>query len=224
MFIFVANLKSPRMQIIDLSHEIHDDMTVFSGTEPVRIYRKNKIETDGYNLHEIYINSHTGTHIDAPAHTQAGQKFLDDFPLEKFVGKGLMLQVGAFSGGEIPLSFFEAQKEKIKNCDFILLNSSWYKLWQTKDYHANYPILSLEAAEWLTQQNLKGIGLDMISIDKVDSQTLPLHAIVLGAGMLILENLNNLDALPESGFQLQCFPLKIRQADGSTSRILAFID
>ncbi len=212
------------MQIIDLSHEIHDDMTVFAGTPPVRIHRKNKIETDGYNLHEININSHTGTHIDAPAHTQSGQKFLDDFPLEQFVGKGLMLQVDAFSAGEIPLSFFESQKAKIKDCDFLLLNSSWHKLWQTEDYHYNFPVLSSKAAEWLTQQNLKGIGLDMISIDKEDSQKLPLHAIILGAGMLILENLNNLDALPESGFQLQCFPLKIREADGSTSRILAFID
>lgn len=212
------------MQIIDLSHEIHAEMTIFGGTEKPEIHRKNSIQKDGFNLHEIHINSHTGTHVDAPAHMVLGTKYLDDFPLSHFYGSGLMLQVNRFAGKEIPLSFFKNYEEQIQEVDFLLLNSSWHKLWESPDYHQNYPVLSLESAKWLTHFKLKGIGFDYISIDPVESQEVPLHKIILGAEILIIENLNNLDSLPEEGFYFQCLPLKINKADGSTARIVAFVE
>ncbi len=211
------------MQIIDLSHEIHEQMTVFGETEKPKIIRKNTIENDGYNLHELSFNSHTGTHVDAPNHMVLNGKHLDDFALEYFTGAGLMLHVGQFKASEIPLSFLKNYATEIQNAAFLILNSGWYKKWDSKEYHSNFPVLSKESATWLTQFKLKGIGLDSISIDPVDSQDVPLHQIVLGAGMLIIENLNNLDALPESGFHFQCFPLKVNKADGSTSRVVAFV-
>lgn len=211
------------MQIIDLSHEIHNQMTVFGETEKPKIIRKNTIEHDGYNLHELNFNSHTGTHVDAPNHMVKNGKHLDDFALDYFTGQGFMLQVGQFKGQEIPLSFLKNYVSEIQKVDFLILNSGWYKKWESKTYHNSYPVLSKESAKWLTQFKLKGIGLDYISIDPVDSQDVPLHHIILGAGMLIIENLNNLDALPESDFLFQCFPLKVNKADGSTSRVVAFV-
>ena len=211
------------MQIIDLSHEIHNQMTVFGETEKPEIIRKCTIEEDGYNLHELKINSHTGTHVDAPAHMVAGGKYLEDFSLDKFFGKGFMLNAASFCCGEIPLSFLKNYESQIQETDFLILNSGWHKKWKSYDYQTNYPILSIESAKWLTKFNLKGIGLDYISIDPADSQDVPLHKIILGAEILIIENLNNLDALPESGFQFQCLPLNVNKADGSTSRIVAFV-
>lgn len=211
------------MQIIDLSYEIHEEMTVFGETEKPLITRKNSLETDGFNLHELQINSHTGTHVDAPIHMVAGKKHLDDFSLEQFHGQGLMLKTNQFANGKIPLSFLKKHQSQIEKIDFLILNSGWFKKWETAEYQINYPILSQESAEWLTQFRLKGIGLDNISIDPTDSQEVPLHHIILGAGFLIIENLANLDALPESGFQFQCLPLKVDKADGSTSRVVAFV-
>ncbi|MBN2237689.1 MAG: cyclase family protein [Bacteroidales bacterium] len=212
------------MKIIDLCHEIHENMTVFAGTEKPSIQRKYTVEKNGYALHEIAINSHTGTHIDAPAHMIAGGKFLDDYPLEHFTGKAFIIDVNKFAGKEIPTSYLKEFTDEIQNTEFLILNSGWHKHWQRVDYHSNYPVLSLEAAQWLTTFNLRGIGLDYISIDPVESQNVPLHKIILGAGMLIIENLTNLGSLPKQEFHIQCFPLKIAQADGSTSRVLAFVD
>jgi kynurenine formamidase len=211
------------MQIIDLSHEISEEMTVFGEMEKPEIFRKYSVETDGFKLHEIKINSHTGTHVDAPSHMIAGMKNLDDFPLEQFYGRGVMIQVEQFKGSEIPLSFLKKFEKQIEKSEFLILNASWYKKWKTLEYQINYPVLSQESAIWLTQFRLKGIGLDIISIDPTDSKDVPIHKIILGAGMLIIENLNNLNSLPESDFIFQCFPLKINQADGSTSRIVAFV-
>ena len=211
------------MQIIDLSHEIHEQMTVFGEMESPSIYRKCTVNKDGYKLHEIKINSHTGTHVDSPSHMIEGKKHLSDFPLSKFQGKGLMLKTKDFVSGEIPLSFFKNYELEINEADFLLLNSGWYKKWETKEYHLNFPILSEESAHWLTKFNLKGIGLDTISIDPTTSENVPLHHIILGAEMLIIENLCNLDILPKSGFLFQCLPLKIDQSDGSTTRAVAFL-
>jgi len=211
------------MKIHDLSHEIHNRMTVFSEQERPFIEHKYTIDKDGFAMHIISLNSHSGTHIDAPAHVLKNARFLDDFPLDKFTGKGMVVDVSAYAGTEIPLAFFEPYKKAIEQTDFLLLNAGWYKKWETDAYRKNYPVLSKEAAEWLVQFNLKGIGLDSISIDTVDSIILPIHQIVLGAELIIIENLNNLDALPQSGFTIQCFPLKISKADGSTSRVLAFV-
>lgn len=211
------------MQIIDLSHEISEQMTVFGGMEKPEITQKYTVEKDGFKLHELKINSHTGTHVDAPAHMIAGMKNLDDFSLNQFYGQGLMLKVNQFTNGEIPLDFLKKHESQIQKTEFLILNSGWHKKWKTAEYQVNYPILSQESAEWLTQFKLKGIGLDSISIDPTDSQDVPLHKIILGAGFLIIENLANLDVLPEIGFQFQCFPLKVDQADGSTSRAVAFV-
>lgn len=211
------------MQIIDLSYEISEHMTVFGDTEKPEITRKYTVEKDGFKLHELKINSHTGTHVDAPAHMIVGMKNLDDFSLNQFYGQGLMLKVNQFANGEIPLDFLKKHESQIQKSEFLILNSGWHRKWKTAEYQVNYPILSQESAQWLTQFRLKGIGLDTISIDPTDSQNAPLHHIILGAGFLIIENLANLDALPESGFQFQCLPLKVDKADGSTSRAVAFV-
>jgi kynurenine formamidase len=211
------------MQIIDLSHEISEQMTVFGEMEKPEITRKYTVEKDGFKLHELKINSHTGTHVDAPAHMITGRKNLDDFALNQFYGKGIMLNVDPFANEEIPLEFLKKYENKIRETEFLILNSGWHKKWKTTEYQLNYPVLSQEAAKWLTQFKLKGIGLDYISIDPTDSADVPLHKIILGAGFIIIENLCNLDALPKSGFQFQCLPLKVDKADGSTSRAVAFV-
>jgi len=84
-------------------------------------------------------------------------------------------------------------------------------------------LLTPEAAEYLVSCNLKGIGLDCISVDGVASEMLPIHHILLGAGLVIVENLTNLSALPGDGFNFCCFPLAIEDADGSPVRALGLV-
>ncbi len=85
-------------------------------------------------------------------------------------------------------------------------------------------MLSPEAAQWLVDADIKGVGIDMISVDEVDSTDFAIHNILLGADLVIIENLTNLEALPDSEFSFYCFPLRIEHADGSPVRAVAAVE
>lgn len=110
---------------------------------------------------------------------------------------------------------------RIKDSDFLLIHTGWDKKWKTDDYSGSFPVLSVAAANYLTSLNLKGVGVDAISVDPIDSSEMPVHHALLGAGMILAENLKNLSELPESGFYFSAFPLKIKEADGSPIRAVA---
>lgn len=115
----------------------------------------------------------------------------------------------------------KAMEARIKDSDFLLIHTGWDKKWKTDDYSGSFPVLSVAAANYLTSLNLKGVGVDAISVDPIDSSEMPVHHALLGAGMILAENLKNLSELPESGFYFSAFPLKIKEADGSPIRAVA---
>jgi kynurenine formamidase len=203
------------MNIIDLSHIINPDISVFPGTEkPVF----EKIDVEGYRELKITMFTHTATHIDAPYHILREGKSLDEFPVGKFIGRGIVINCKHLAGKHITAEFLKQYEERIKKAEFILFNSGWSLKWKTDAYFENFPTLTAHAAIWLTQFNLKGIGLDSISLDPVADLTLPNHKIVLKQEILIIENLTNLDSLPDDDFIFSCLPLKIEKADGSPVR------
>jgi kynurenine formamidase len=207
------------MKVIDLSHLINPDITVFPGTEKPIFER---IDIEGYDELKITMFTHTATHMDAPCHILKNTKALDDFPVDKFVGKGIVINCKNITGKSITLDFLKPHEEKIKDAAFILFNSGWSLKWKTDAYFDNFPTLTAEAARWLTHFKLQGIGLDSISLDEVSDLNLPNHKIVLKEEILIIENMTNMDSLPEE-FMFQCFPLKIEKADGSPIRAVAIV-
>jgi kynurenine formamidase len=84
-------------------------------------------------------------------------------------------------------------------------------------------VLHRDAALYLTSFNLKGIGSDTISFDPVDSVELPVHHILLLKGLILIENLVNLTSLPKHNFAFSCFPLKIKNGDGSPVRAVGIV-
>ena len=144
------------MQIIDLSHEIHEQMTVFGEMEKPKINRKYSIKKDGFNLHEISMSSHTGTHVDAPVHMVQSKKYLDDFDLNQFYGQALMLKVERFAEGEIPLSFLKNYESEIEEVDFLVLNSGWYKNGKQLNIIQNSLYYRKNQQNGLHNLNLKG--------------------------------------------------------------------
>ena len=211
------------MRFVDLAHLINEDITVFPGSKGPVIEDVGNIEHHGYAEKRLTLSSHHGTHIDAPCHLIKNGKSLDDFNIDKFYGKGFLLDCRHLEGREISLDFLKPFAEKIRAAQFLLLMSGWYKKWKSPAYNIDFPILSLEASRWLTKFRLKGIGLDSISLDKIDSMDLPNHHIVLSSEILIIENLTNLEELKKDDFSFQCFPLKIEKADGSPVRAVGII-
>jgi len=209
------------MKIIDLTHIIDESMPVFPGTEPPVLNRKYTIEEHGFREAEITMFSHTGTHIDAPAHMLINGAALDELPVEKFIGKAMVINLGSLSNKTIELKDIVSYKEKIKDVDFVIIRSDWDKYWGSEDYYKDFPDLSDDAAKWISEFNLKGIGIDVISIDSMDSKNFNVHNILLNRGMIIIENLTNLSAIEKEFFILSVLPLKSKLADGSPVRAIA---
>ncbi len=88
------------MKIIDLTHTIKEEMPVYPGTEPPVLRVANTIEKDHFKETLLSMYSHTGTHVDAPAHVFAGKMTLDAFPASQFTGKALVIDCRALSEGD----------------------------------------------------------------------------------------------------------------------------
>ena len=209
------------MRTLDLTHVVKPGMTVFPGTEPPVFEVGSSIDTDGFEEKKITMFSHTGTHMDAPAHIIPGARNLDQFPIEKFSGKACVVDVSGDDAGKIGADVLEARAEAIEKSDFVILRSGWSQHWDSEEYFRGFPVLSPGAAQWLVDAEIKGVGIDMISVDEVDSTDFAVHNILLGADLVIIENLTNLEALPDSAFSFYCFPLRIEHADGSPVRAVA---
>jgi len=212
------------MKIVDLSHTISPGMPVYPGTEPPEISIPCTIENDGFTEKKITLYSHTGTHIDAPAHILSGAPTLDALPLSSFMGKALAIDFSSLDRSVIDLDDLAKFETPIQSVDFVLIHSGWANLWGQTTYYDGYPVLSRESAEWLANFNLKGIGVDMISIDRPDAHDLPIHRIFLSNNMVIVENLTNLSGLVNADIIFQCLPLKLETADGSPVRAVAWIE
>ncbi|MBU3113897.1 cyclase family protein [Clostridium lacusfryxellense] len=209
------------MKITDLTHVIYSGMPVFPGTEQPTLEKANTLEKDGFQEAKITMYSHTGTHIDAPAHMLSNGPYLDNLDIEHFIGNATILDFSNSTIKLIDLDMLKPYEEKVKNVDFVIIKTGWSKYWSDSKYYEDFPSLDLESARWLSQFNLKGIGIDAISIDAMESTTFAVHKILMPRNIIIIENLTNLDSITNEFFILSILPLKNKDADGSPVRAIS---
>jgi len=212
------------MRVIDLSQTIEPGMPCYPGTPEPVFQSVSSIKHDGFAEQRLTFSSHTGTHIDLPSHILQSGCSLDGFSLDRFTGKGIVIDVRGSSGGIITVDLLKAYETDLLTCDFLLLYSGWSQYWGSPAYYQGFPVLSLEAVLWLNEFQLKGIGVDMISVDASGSSDFPVHALLLQHGIVIIENLSDLSLLLHHSFVFVAFPLKIAQAEASPVRAVAFLD
>lgn len=205
--------------VFDLSHTIETGMPVYPGTPAPRIDMVYTHDSYGFQEHELNMTTHIGTHIDAPLHILDNGKSLVQFSLDKFFGTAIKVNLPSKDHDIV-----KQVSEKIKqygNPEFILIHTGWSKYWGTDTYFKDFPLPSEEAFRYLADLELKGIGIDTVSIDPVSADKLKNHKIILNKEAIIIENLTNLDKLPDGLFRFFCFPLKINNGDGSPVRAVA---
>ncbi len=213
------------MKIIDLTRTITPDMQVYPGTEKPKLTRANTIEKDGFAETLLEMYSHTGTHTDSPAHIFEGGKSLDKFDLSELCGRAVMLDVRDIpEGGVVGVERLAALQDELEESQFLILYTGWEKKWGKDCYFDGFPVLSREAASFLAMCDVRGVGVDAISVDPV-GKPLEIHRILLSAGMVIVENLCNLKkvegATKGESFELFVMPLKFEGADGAPTRVMA---
>ena len=212
------------MKIIDLTHTIKEDMPVFPGTEQPKLSPASSIEKDGFKETLLTMYSHTGTHMDAPCHVRKNGISLDNFTVDKFVGKALVIDCSNLDeNGIIDISYINKYKDIINEAEYILFKTGWDKYWNSNKYFGNYPVIDEDVADYLIKTNKKGIGLDTISLDPIDSVDLNMHHKVLKHDFVIVENLCNLDSLGDKIFTFCALPLKYNNSDGASVRAIGII-
>ncbi|SNR94516.1 Kynurenine formamidase [Anaerovirgula multivorans] len=209
------------MKIIDLTQVMHADMPVFPGTEKPIFFPANTLEKDGFIETKLSLYSHTGTHIDAPGHMLLGANLLNQLGIDHFVGKAAVLDFTNIEKQEISKEDLLKYESKLKDLDYVLLKTGWSQYWGEDKYFDGFPFLTVEAAAWLAGFNLKGIGVDAISIDDMKTTTFPVHYKLFENNMIVIENLTNLNLINEEIFVFSCLPLNYENADGSPVRAVA---
>ena len=214
------------MKVIDLTHPITPDMPVYPGTEKPVFTPANSYEKDGFKETKISMFTHTGTHMDPPAHLYAGRTTLDQFPIDQFIGLALVIDVRHLKEGEkITLKEIEKYASLPEKADFLLFNLGWDKKWGTDAYFGDYPCVDDEVLSYIMNGNFKGIGFDVIGLDPISDVNLIRHNRLFKEKDIVnIENLKNLDLCGNNLFNFSCFPLNIADSDGSPIRAVAWFE
>jgi len=203
------------MKLIDLSLLITSDMPVYPGDPTVKIENGGNLTKDGYEDHYVSFGTHAGTHIDAPAHMIEDGKGLDQFPLEKFTGRGVLIDVS-----DQDFSLQALQAADIQKGDIVFFHTGMSDKFYEKEYFEKYPSLPESIAQYLVSKEINIVGIDTCS---VDHEEFTAHKALLKSDILIIENLTNSDKLRDKQFTVYAFPLAL-QLDGSPVRVVAKIE
>ncbi|QDA31896.1 cyclase family protein [Thermococcus indicus] len=187
--------------IIDLSLSISENTPVYPDDPPVSVKLWAVIDRDGYYMNVLKMGEHSGTHVDAPAHFVPGGKTIDEMPLEKFIGAGIVLDVRE---GEGPVGLDEIPDGGYFGKMVLFLTGGRE--------------LSPEVALFLVAEGAKAVGTDSMSIGDE-----AVHKILLSAEVPVFENLVNLEVLIGAEFTFAAFPLRIEGGSGSPVRAVAIV-
>lgn len=228
-------------------HEVETRNAAKQPADPRRLYPEDFPDSAFITLDTVTLPTHMGTHIDAPIHYGAeceGQpsKTVDQLPLEWFFAPGVRLDLrhkpaGAFITVEDIQIALDATGHKLQPLDIVLIWTGTDRLWGKREYFSDAPGMSREATAWLTQQGIKVIGIDTYGFDRPFVTMLedfwrtgdkgclwPAHFYGRECEYIQIERLANLDQLPDTGFQVACFPLKVKGLDASWVRAVGLVN
>lgn len=199
--------------IIDLSLRLNNATPAYPGDAKIEIKGVNALASQGYQDHSVFMGTHTGTHIDAPSHMIEGGKSLDKFPAAQFVGRGVYIVVN-----DKKFELNDVKESDIQEGDIVVFNTGMSYRIHDEAYFTEFPAMSAEIAEYLVERKVKMVGVDSCSID--NQPDFPVHKILLGNDILIIENLTNLEQLSEMDSRIYALPLKL-DLDGAPARVIA---
>lgn len=192
--------------VVDLSVAIDERTPVYPGDPVISIQPH---ASSGPLLHQLQLGTHSGTHIDAPAHMLERGATLGELPLETFSGPGKLISTPNLSALE---------QAEVGEGDVVLFDTGAAERLYDASYFKDFPVLPLEVAEALVRLKVRMVGLDAPSAD--NDPEYPVHRALLMAGIPIIENLTNLSALKGRSFTVYAFPLKL-DLDGAPVRAVA---
>ncbi len=234
--------------IVDLSHA-YDADTIFWPTDAEGFVLEEVaagLTEQGYYYaaNRFRAAEHGGTHLDAPIHFAEGHASVDEIPLERLIGDGIVVDMSAACAADpdyriaiSDLKAWEAANGRIADGSIVLLRTGYGEHWGNRVRYLgtdavgpeavpllHFPGLDPDAARWLTEQRaIKAIGLDTASIDSGQSSLFESHRILTARDVPVFENLAQLNELPNVGFTVVALPMKIRGGSGGPLRAIALV-
>jgi arylformamidase len=205
------------MKIYDISVDIHPRMQVYPGdprfrSKPVRSFEAG----DSYGLFKIMMSNHIGTHVDAPSHFIPGGLTITDIPLEVLNGRARVVQIRHREKIDVP----ELKQLTFMNDVRVLFKTRNSHLWTNHKYFSKkYIHMTPDAARYLVEEGIKLIGFDYHSIELFGDQNYPVHRVLLGNQVVLVEGLD-LTQIDEGQYDLSCLPLKLRGMDAAPARVI----
>ncbi len=192
-------------------------MPQWPGSPPIEIEKVSDVARgDLYTMTALRMDSHTGTHIDAPRHFLADGDCLDMMPLEVVMGPARVIEVE----GRGPIALEDLEACLPTSGDRILLKTRNSRdPWWERPWTSDYTSLSLDAARCLADKGISCVGIDYLSIAAADDDAAETHRVLLGAGVWIIEGLN-LSGVEPGMYELLCLPLLIAGCDGAPARVV----
>ncbi len=215
------------MKVIDLTLTVSNKIPTFPGSPQPNFIPWENIKEDGYNLELLFLSTHTGTHMDAPHHFLEKGAKIHEISLKNLVSEAVLIKSRKKSNESITktdIQKFEKKHGKIDGFSSVIFLTGWQKNLQKKYYFTESPGLSVSAAKYLASKKINLVGIDSPSIDVGTDSKFSVHQIFAKKGMLIVENLANLDKIKSSTFHLVVLPLKLKNATGSPVRAVAFVE
>ncbi len=208
------------MKIYDLSLPFRVTDMVFPGTPPMKYEQSHTVEKDFYNLGIAGINTHAGTHIDAPKHFLAEGYSVGEIPLEKCVGECCVVDVTYIGANEeIDVKDVCNYEEEIRLKKRIMLYTGWSQYHNTEKYYMEYPKLTLALCEYLVELGVVLVGVEAPSLNP--ERYIETHKAFSNNEVVILEGLCNLDKIAGKNIIISVAPIKFFGADGFPVRAYA---
>lgn len=234
-------------EIVDLSHA-YDAQAIFWPT--AEVFRLDKV-ADGmtpagyyYAANNFFTSEHGGTHIDAPVHFAQGRQSVDQIPLDRLVGRAIVIDVSSAATAnadyQVTVDDFtrwESQHGQIPADVIVLLRTGFARHWPDAALYLgtaergeaavaklHFPGLHPDAARWIVaSRSIKAIGIDTASIDYGQSTLFESHRVLYERNLPAFENVASMDRLPAEGATVVALPMKIRGGSGAPLRIIGMI-
>ena len=203
---------------IDISVPLRTGMVVWPGDAPPRIERLSSCAAgDAATLSLLTMTSHTGTHVDAPAHFVPGAATVDALPLSTVIGPARVLDIP----GSAAISADVLARHDIGRGERILLrtrNSRDGAVWRRDGFAEDFVALDPGAARYLAKRRVRLVGVDYLSVSSFGEDPAGTHRALLEAGVWILEGLDLTHIAPGDDYELVCLPLLVAGGDGAPAR------
>jgi arylformamidase len=210
--------------LVDLTMPMSERTIPFPGHPPTELEPLHRFEEDRVRSTIMRSSIHTGTHVDAPSRFVADGASIDEIPIERFWRPAVSLRLsGADAGSTIDLACLEAAGWSAATAAdaILLLATGWTdRAWQSERLFEDMPLLARDAAVAIAAARPAALGLDF-AVDR--GAPWANHTTLLGADVVLIENLMGLQELPPAGFEVIAFPHRLAGESAAPARVVASI-